>query len=164
MKNLYLLLEIDETATEDDIKKAYRRLARLLHPDATGGDRQKAEQFKEVCAAYAILGVPKKRSAYDAVRKGPSGSSGYGLFGELFNNLVGRIKTEGIRTTNVDSIVEEFFGVAHDLKERIPAQAKRAQESPGELISMLEKMFEEEDLDLADLARGPGSPFKKGSR
>lgn len=65
-KDLYAVLGVAKTATEAEIKKAYRRLAKELHPDLTGGDAAKSEQFKAVSAAYDLLRDAEKRRRYDA--------------------------------------------------------------------------------------------------
>ena len=65
----YQTLGVSETATPEEIKKAYRKLASQHHPDK-GGD---AEKFKSIQVAYDILGDPEKRAAYDAQRKNPGG-------------------------------------------------------------------------------------------
>jgi curved DNA-binding protein CbpA len=63
--NPYLVLGVEPTATDEQIKKAYRALARELHPDRNGGDATKTQRFKAVTAAYEILGDPVKRAAHD---------------------------------------------------------------------------------------------------
>jgi DnaJ-class molecular chaperone len=76
MKDLYSILGVPETANADEIKKAYRKLAKQNHPDATGGDKKKTERFKEVGDAYAVLSDEKKRSEYDRLRHAPTGADG----------------------------------------------------------------------------------------
>ncbi len=76
MKDLYKLLGVSDSASEADIKKAYRALARENHPDATGGDAKRTERFKEISDAYAIVGDAKKRGEYDRLRHAPVGSDG----------------------------------------------------------------------------------------
>ncbi|GGG82797.1 J domain-containing protein [Paenibacillus radicis (ex Gao et al. 2016)] len=65
MATYYDLLEIPRQATPDQIKQAYRKLAKRHHPDANGGSREAEKRFKEVQEAYETLGDPGKRSAYD---------------------------------------------------------------------------------------------------
>jgi molecular chaperone DnaJ len=77
-KDYYRTLGVSDTATPKEITRAYRKLARQLHPDANPGDAAAEERFKEVSAAYDVVGDEKKRKEYDEVRKlGPMG----GMFG-----------------------------------------------------------------------------------
>ena len=75
-KDFYKVLGVSEKADGDEIKKAYRKLAKKYHPDANQGDDKAAERFKEVGEAYSVLSDPKKRKQYDQMRK--LGSFGFG--------------------------------------------------------------------------------------
>ncbi len=80
--NPYKTLGVDKNASDADIKKAYRRLAMKYHPDK-GGDKADEKKFKEVTAAYEILGDKQKRAQYDqfgSVGAGPAGGAGFGGF------------------------------------------------------------------------------------
>ncbi len=73
-KDFYNILGVSEKADQDEIRKAYRRLAKKHHPDANQGDDKAAERFKEIGEAYAVLSKPERRKQYDQMRK-------YGAFG-----------------------------------------------------------------------------------
>src|SRR5918998_4612330 len=80
IRDLYEILGVGRDATDEDIKKAYRRLAREYHPDVNP-DPAAEERFKEVAAAYEILSDPQKRQRYDTY-----GSAGGGVefpFGDI---------------------------------------------------------------------------------
>lgn len=66
MKNLYDVLGVSKSATDAEVKSAYRKLARKYHPDLNKDDQNAAEKFKEVSSAYEVLGDKEKRKKYDA--------------------------------------------------------------------------------------------------
>jgi len=74
--DLYKTLGVKPEASAEEIKKAYRRLAKKYHPDSTGGDKRKETKFKEISTAYDVLGDPEKRSQYDALRAGGGSFAG----------------------------------------------------------------------------------------
>ena len=77
-KDYYRVLGVSDTASQKDLRSAYRKLSRQYHPDANPDDKAAEERFKEVSAAYDVVGDPEKRKEYDEVRKlGPMG----GMFG-----------------------------------------------------------------------------------
>lgn len=97
----YRLLGVERSATDEEIKKAYRKLAHQYHPDKHKGDKENEEKFKQVNEAYQVLKDPAKRAQYDRFgRVGPGGAGpGYGetgfgadfqdLFSEVFHDFFG---------------------------------------------------------------------------
>ncbi|MEX2054787.1 MAG: DnaJ C-terminal domain-containing protein, partial [Candidatus Andersenbacteria bacterium] len=99
-EDYYKVLGVDRSASTDEIKRAYRRLAHKHHPDKEGGDEEK---FKEVNAAYQVLSDTQKRAQYDQVGQSFEGAgqdfSGFGNFNVNFEDLGG-----------FGDIFEQFFG------------------------------------------------------
>src|ERR1700733_15116433 len=78
-KDFYAVLGVSATASQDEIKKQYRKLAKRYHPDANASDPKAAERFKEVSEAYTVLGDAEKRKQYDEMRRlGALGGSPFG--------------------------------------------------------------------------------------
>lgn len=113
-KDYYKALGVSETATQKEITRAYRKLARQHHPDTNPGDAAAEERFKEISAAYDVIGDAEKRKEYDEVRKlgpmaagfgpgaGGPGAGGFtfssddlGDLGDLFGGLFGRGRGRG---------------------------------------------------------------------
>src|SRR5690349_23241100 len=67
-KDFYQELGVAKDASSDEIKKAYRKLARANHPDSNPGDTAKHDKFKSVAEAYDVVGDPEKRKKYDEMR------------------------------------------------------------------------------------------------
>jgi curved DNA-binding protein len=65
MKDPYSVIGVSKTASQEEIKKAYRKLAKKLHPDMNPGDKKAEERFKEVSGAFEVIGDPRKRALYD---------------------------------------------------------------------------------------------------
>ena len=100
-KNYYETLGVDKKATEADIKSAYRKLAKMYHPDLHPNDEAAAAKFKEINEAYEVLSDQQKRAAYDYELEHPNargpegfsgagfggGFSGFGGFGDIFSDL-----------------------------------------------------------------------------
>ena len=80
-KDFYGELGVTKTATHDEIKKAYRKLARANHPDSNPGDTAKHEKFKKVAEAYDVIGDEAKRKQYDEVRQAYAGGFAGGTAG-----------------------------------------------------------------------------------
>ena len=98
-REYYEVLGVNKTATDDEIKKAYRKLAKQYHPDLHPGDKDAESKFKEINEAYEILSDPDKRSKYDQYgfaafdpNAGFGGGAGFGGFddlGDIFSSIFG---------------------------------------------------------------------------
>ena len=100
MADFYGVLGVERGASDDDIKKAYRKLAMTYHPDRNNGSKDAEEKFKEITEAYDVLRDPQKRAAYDrygeaGLRGGAAGfhhvdlSEALGIFMRDFGNFSG---------------------------------------------------------------------------
>src|SRR5215813_4876576 len=99
MADYYELLGVSRTATAEDLKKAYRKRARELHPDANPDDPTTAERFKEVSRAYAVLSDEEQRARYDRFGEaGVNGQSGVPNMDDVFGS------------GGLGDIFEAFFG------------------------------------------------------
>lgn len=119
-KDFYAALGVAKDASQQDIKKAYRKLAQQLHPDANPGDKAAEERFKEVGFAYSVLSDPKKRAEYDDARRlfgsgafGGSrpGAGGFpGGFPGGFGGNAGRVRTENVNLGDLGDLFGGLFG------------------------------------------------------
>ncbi|MHC1585151.1 MAG: DnaJ C-terminal domain-containing protein [Candidatus Syntropharchaeia archaeon] len=144
-KDYYQILGVDRSATEDEIKAAYRRLARKYHPDVyTGEDKKKAEEkFKEINEAYEVLSDPEKRRKYDQlgsgwragmdfepppgvhfeyVDLGDLGFEDFGGFSDFFEMLFGR----GARRTGAKSTARTWARKGEDIETDIDLTLEEA--------------------------------------
>jgi molecular chaperone DnaJ len=144
-RDYYEVLAVARTASDDEIKKSYRRLAIQFHPDRNPGDRQAEDKFKEVNEAYQVLSDPEKRAQYDrfghAAFQGPQGAGGFGgfdfsqgfedvfsdIFGDFFGTGRGRSRSRSRRGDDLRYDLEIDFEDAHRGAERVIKVARLSQ-------------------------------------
>ena len=142
---LYKTLGVSKKASADEIKKAYRKLARKYHPDKNPGDKEAEDKFKEISAAYDILGDPEKRKEYDEgsvfpgfgggqapFGTGPGGFGGFDfgdILGSVFNRGGRGGRPEAVRGRDLETEVQLSFDQAINgaqISVTVPKQSRCA--------------------------------------
>ena len=142
-RDYYETLGVERTASDDEIKKAFRKLARQHHPDLQTGDQQKKvseEKFKEVNEAYEVLSDQDKRRRYDTFGHtgGPQGFGGAegfdfgrGGFGDVFNDIFDDFLA-AIRAGDSGLNAAPTFNTIWNYRSKSPSTAKKPNsKSPG---------------------------------
>ena len=160
VKDYYETLGVDKKASQDEIKKAYRKLARKYHPDLNPGDKTSEQKFKELNEAYEVLGDDKKRAEYDQYGRSPlEGGPGFyyrtyisgdrfdfGGFGDVFSDLFGGAGNETDYLRGPDlvmglelSLEEAFSGVTKPITFNREMNCKDCGGSGAETYRQCEK-------------------------
>jgi DnaJ-class molecular chaperone len=154
-RDLYKLLGLSKEATQDDIRKAHRRLVRRYHPDANPEDPRAEERFKEVQQAYEVLSNPKKRQEYDrkphtSSKKSNSGNQRAGA-GE---------KTGGGAASTVD--FSDLLGKLSDLSSnRVDGREEGSFQLRGEDIARVTRLLGVDISRISGLLGGDITRFSK---
>jgi curved DNA-binding protein len=120
-KDYYTILGVPETASQEEIRQAFRKLARQYHPDVAKDKTQAEERFKEINEAYEVLGDPEKRRRYDQLRQAwKQGGVGAGVGGGprtewRWEDIGGEGFPFGFEGTGFSDFFERFFGPGSDL-------------------------------------------------
>jgi len=123
-KDYYEILGVNRSATEKELKAAYRKLARKHHPDVNPGDKSAEEKFKEISGAFAVLSDPEKRAKYDR--------GGHDAFEPGFDPFQGAtIDFQDLGLGNLSDIFELFGGGAR--RHAVPRRAARGEDLQLEL-------------------------------
>lgn len=166
-RDLYEVLGLQKGASDDEIKKAYRKLAKKYHPDLNPGDKEAEQKFKEVNEAYAVLSDPDKKSKYDQygfAGVDPQAGFGDGGFGG-FGNFGGGFDGGDI----FGDIFSSFFGGASGQSSSRANSAARG----GDILQRITLSFEEaafgckKDISFGRVEKCPecdATGAKKGSK
>ncbi len=127
-KDYYQVLGVPKNASAADVKKAYRKLAQKWHPDANSGDKEAEDRFKEISAAYDVLGDPEKRTQYDQVRDMAASGVGFGGGGGFPGGGPGGVRIEDLfgqggfgDGAGIDDLFSSVFG-GRGARTRSPAR------------------------------------------
>jgi molecular chaperone DnaJ len=104
MKDYYKILEVEEKASAEEIKKSYRTLSKKYHPDV---NPEGTEQFKEIAEAYDVLGNTEKKGKYDNAKSNPfNGTSYEDMFSQMFNQGSSQFRQQPMRKSVPDKIIK----------------------------------------------------------
>ena len=154
-KNLYKLLELSRVASQDDIRKAHRKLARKHHPDANPEDPRAEERFKQIQQAYEVLSNPEKRRKYDKELHTSSRANAGGS-----RARAGERTGEAGTTHTVD--LSDLLGKLNDLSGRAGGRKKEGSfRLRGEDISTVAKLL---GVDITRLSKHLGENIKTNAK
>lgn len=119
--NPYQVLGVSEDADEQEVKKAYRALAKKYHPDLNPEDVQAEQKFKEIADAYEILSNPQKRQNWEKTEKSPKAS-----------------KSKNNESSGFSRNFEEFFGFYPDAEGKTKLKTNQENKNPIDVSAMFE--------------------------
>jgi curved DNA-binding protein len=144
-KDYYKVLGVDKSASQEEIKKAYRRLAKKYHPDKNKEDKKAEEKFKEISEANEVIGDPEKRKKYDAVGKDwrqYANQNPYSYTGQGGNQYdFGRDSSDMFGNTGFSDFFESLFGGGRSRRQDFDFGFNDGHDLMGELTISLEEAF-----------------------
>ncbi|MBD3184495.1 molecular chaperone DnaJ [Candidatus Poribacteria bacterium] len=117
-KDYYEILDVKNNASAEDIKKAYRDLAKKYHPDKNPGDEVAEERFKEIQEAYDVLKNPEKKAEYDQIKEAEKRGFNFGDIGDVFSRGRGENKRQGFGFNDFGGL-GDIFSRFFDRGERV---------------------------------------------
>jgi len=155
-KDYYAILGVPRDATQEEIKRAYRKLALKYHPDRNPGNKEAEEKFKEISEAYEVLSDPEKRAIYDSYGYSGLKSSGY----RGFEDISDIFKT-------FSDIFEDFFDFSFE--EKFHTRPRNGADLSYEVVLDFEDLFKDkkitleiEKFEVCEFCKGLGYDPQKG--
>lgn len=163
MRDLYEVLGVERGASQEEIKKAYRKLALKYHPDRNPDDSEAEKKFKEAAEAYAILSDPQKRSQYDqfghaGVGLGDAGAGGFDTGG--FHMSMEDAIRQAMDMFGGDDLFSSFFGGGGRRRTRVRSGSNLRITLPldySEIVQGAEKSIRVKRLEVCDFCNGTGA-------
>lgn len=165
--NYYNLLGVERNASADDIRKAYRKLARKYHPDVNPGNKDAEEHFKKITVAYGILSDDEKRKMYDQygdqafTSGGPGGygnAANYSSINDIFDQFFGGSRGGG----GLEDVFEGFFGGGRRASVN-PNAPQRGKDTYQQLTISFEDAYVGKEFDL-EFLKSEVCPACSGAR
>ncbi len=163
MRDLYEVLGVERNASQEEIKKAYRKLALKYHPDRNPDDSEAEKKFKEAAEAYAVLSDPQKRSQYDqfghaGVGLGDTGAGGFDTGG--FHMSMEDAIRQAMDMFGGDDLFSSFFGSGGRRRSRVRDGSNLRITLPldySEIVKGAEKSIRVKRMDVCDFCHGTGA-------
>lgn len=153
MANYYDTLQINKNASQDEIKKAYRKLARKYHPDVNKDDKNAEKKFKEVSEAYAVLSDPEKKAQYDKLGHEAFTNSGSGY--DFSNMNYEDMKNFNFGGVRFEDLLGDLFG-GYSQRSRYSTRPIKGSDLNYRLPITLSDVFHGKEYEI-NLAAGYGS-------